>query len=75
MPGQDGFGLIKRVRALPLGKGGAVPAVALTAFARADDRRRALLCGFQMHVPKPIEASELVAVVASVTQRVPQIPR
>jgi CheY-like chemotaxis protein len=44
--------------------------VALTAFARADDRRRALLSGFQMHLPKPTEPAELLAVVASVTRRV-----
>jgi PAS domain S-box-containing protein len=70
MPGEDGYSLLRRVRGLPPEGGGAVPAVALTAFARADDRRRALLSGFQMHVPKPVEAPELLAVVASVTKRV-----
>jgi PAS domain S-box-containing protein len=70
MPGEDGYSLIRRVRSLPTNKGGDVPAVALTAFARADDRRQALLSGFQMHVPKPVESSELLAVIASVTRRV-----
>lgn len=70
MPGEDGYSLIRRIRALPRDQGGGVAAVALTAFARADDRRRALLAGFQMHVPKPVEAAELLAVVASVTRRV-----
>jgi PAS domain S-box-containing protein len=70
MPGEDGYSLLRRVRELPESGGGCVPAVALTAFARADDRRRALLSGFQMHVPKPVEPSELVAVIASVTRRV-----
>jgi len=69
MPGEDGYMLVRRVRAVPGGRG-SVPAVALTAFARAEDRKRALLSGFQMHVPKPVEPSELIAVVASVTRRV-----
>lgn len=70
MPGEDGFGLIRKVRALPEQEGGRVPAVALTAFAGPEDRRRALLAGFQMHVPKPVEPGELIAVVASVTRRI-----
>ena len=61
MPGHDGYELISRVRSLPGGR--AVPAVALTALARAEDRARALRAGFQMHVAKPVEAAELLAVV------------
>lgn len=53
------------------GWGHSVPAAALTAFARSEDRRRLLLAGYQMHVPKPIEASELVAIVSSLAGRVP----
>lgn len=70
MPAQDGYSLIRRVRSLPKDKGGDIPAVALTAFARAEDRRHALLSGFQMHVAKPVEPAELLAVIASVTKRV-----
>ncbi|HEX8773897.1 MAG TPA: ATP-binding protein [Pyrinomonadaceae bacterium] len=64
MPGEDGYQLISRVRALPFGRGGSTPAVALTAYAREEERRRALDAGFQVHVSKPIKPSELVAVVA-----------
>ncbi len=69
MPGQDGYSLIRRVRALPPDQGGATPAVALTAYARAEDRVRAVLAGFHHHVVKPVEPSELIAVVASLTGR------
>ena len=57
------------VRALPAERGGQVPAVALTAYARPEDRVRALRAGFQMHVSKPIELTELVAIVASLGDR------
>ena len=70
MPGEDGYRLLQRVRQLPDEGLRRIPAVALTAFARPEDRRRALLAGFQMFVPKPLEPAELIAVVASVTQRV-----
>ncbi len=66
LPGEDGYSLIKRVRSLELQRGGRLPAVALTAYARSEDRRLALLAGFQMHVAKPIQPGELLAVVASV---------
>ena len=70
MPGEDGYMLIQQVRALEEQTGlGKIPAVALTAFARAEDRRRALMAGFQMHVPKPVEAAELTAVVANLAGR------
>lgn len=65
MADADGYELIRRVRALPRNEGGATPAACLTGYASADDRRRALLAGFTMHVAKPIDPSELVAVVAS----------
>jgi len=61
MPGNDGYELIRRLRATPGGR--AVPAVALTALARGEDRTRALRAGFQMHVPKPVDFNELVTVV------------
>ena len=68
MPGEDGYALIRRVRELPPERGGRVPAAALTAFARGEDRRRALLAGFQMHVPKPVEVNELATVVATLAR-------
>jgi CheY-like chemotaxis protein len=64
MPDEDGYSLIARIRALGLEHGGAVPAVALTALARPEDRRRAVLAGFQMHVAKPVEPAELTRIVA-----------
>jgi CheY-like chemotaxis protein len=67
MPGTDGYALIRLVRALP-GEQATVPAIALTAFARNDDRARALAAGFQMHLGKPIDEDELVAAVASVAR-------
>jgi PAS domain S-box-containing protein len=65
MPGEDGYGFIRRVRALPEELGGRTPALALTAYARPEDRVRALLAGFQHHLAKPIEPAELIAMVAS----------
>jgi PAS domain S-box-containing protein len=69
MPGEDGYALIRRVRSLGPGNGGETPAVALTAYARSEDRTRSVLAGYQMHVPKPVEASELIAIVASLAGR------
>jgi PAS domain S-box-containing protein len=68
MPGEDGYSLMRRVRELPPERGGRTPAAALTAFARGEDRRRALLAGFQMHVAKPVEVQELAAVVANLAR-------
>ena len=65
MPGEDGYSFIRRVRALPEEHGGRVPAIALTAFARTEDRTATLRAGFRAHVPKPIDISELLAVIAS----------
>jgi hypothetical protein len=69
MPREDGYSLMRRVRSLPLEQGGRIPAVALTAYARAEDRRRALMVGFQSHVAKPVNPAELVMVVASLAGR------
>jgi PAS domain S-box-containing protein len=68
MPGEDGYELIRKIRSLAPAKGGRIPAVALTAFARSEDRQRALLAGFQMHVAKPVEPSELLTVCSSIAQ-------
>ena len=65
MSGENGYDLIRKVRALPPEKGGNIPAVALTAFAGAIDRRRALLAGFHVHLAKPVEPDELLAVIGS----------
>ena len=70
MPVVDGYELLRRVRELGEARGGRLPAIALTAFARSEDRTRALRAGFLVHVSKPVEPSELVATVASVTGRV-----
>jgi CheY-like chemotaxis protein len=67
MPDEDGYSLIARLRARGADQGGEVPAVALTALARPEDRRRALSAGFHIHVPKPVDADELVSVVARMT--------
>jgi PAS domain S-box-containing protein len=69
MPVEDGYGLIKRVRALPKEHGGQTPALALTAYARTEDRVRALSEGYQVHLAKPVDRSELAAVVASLGHR------
>lgn len=69
MPQEGGYELIQKVRQLPQERGGSVPALALTAFARAEDRARALMAGYQMHLAKPVKPSELVAHVASLAGR------
>lgn len=69
MPVEDGFSLIAKIRALPPEKGGDTPVVALTAYARTEDRTRCLLAGFSSHLTKPVEPLELVAVVASLAGR------
>jgi signal transduction histidine kinase len=68
MPGQDGFDLIRQVRRMGYSFQ-SLPAIALTAFARPDDRRRALLAGFQVHVAKPVEPHELTATIATLVGR------
>ena len=69
MPDADGYALIDQIRKLPPEAGGRVPAVALTAYARTEDRTRALLAGFNNHVSKPVEPLELLAVLASLSGR------
>jgi PAS domain S-box-containing protein len=68
MPCEDGYELIAKVRSLPADRGGRIPAVALTAYARFEDRMRALGAGFQMHVAKPVEPAELVMVIHSLLE-------
>ncbi|MBW8875656.1 MAG: CHASE3 domain-containing protein, partial [Acidobacteria bacterium] len=68
MPEEDGYSLIRKVRALPAERGGQVPAVALSARARTEDRVAALAAGFQMHVAKPVESAELLAVAAALAK-------
>ena len=69
MPGVDGYDLIRQIRGLPANKGRRIPAIALTAYTRVEDRLHALRAGYDMHVPKPVELAELVAVAASVARR------
>jgi PAS domain S-box-containing protein len=69
MPGDDGYHLIQRVRHLSSENGGKIPAIALTAYTRVEDRMHALRAGYHMHVPKPVELAELVAVTASLVRR------
>jgi PAS domain S-box-containing protein len=69
MPAVDGYDLIRQVRRLPATDGGKIPAIALTAYTRTEDRLQALRAGYDMHVPKPVELAELVAVAASVVRR------
>jgi signal transduction histidine kinase len=69
MPGQDGYELIQSLRARGPGRRGDVPAAALTAYARAEDRLRALEAGFQTHLAKPVDPSELIATVARLAGR------
>jgi PAS domain S-box-containing protein len=65
MPDMDGYDFIQRVRRLPQQQAHSIPAIAITAYARPEDRQRALLSGFQIHLSKPIEAQELIAAIAA----------
>jgi PAS domain S-box-containing protein len=69
MPGEDGYSLMRRVRALGPEQGGRIPAIAVTAYSRTKDRVQALAAGFQMHVPKPVNASELAHAITSIIGR------
>jgi PAS domain S-box-containing protein len=69
MPGEDGYSLIRRVRALAPEQGGRIPAIALTAYSRTKDRVQAVAAGFQMHMPKPVNATELVYAINGVIGR------
>jgi PAS domain S-box-containing protein len=68
MPEQDGYVLIRKVRALPQDQGGAMPAAALTAYTRAEDRRRMLNAGYSMHLAKPVDPAELVDAAAALAR-------
>lgn len=70
MPKVDGYELIRQIRRDEQGKDSHLPAVALTAYARVQDRMQAIMAGFSTHVAKPVEANELVTVVASLTGRI-----
>ncbi len=69
MPGEDGLSLMRRVRRLPFERGGQIPAAALSAYAGAEDRRKALLAGFQHHIPKPVDPDLLLDVIAKMVRR------
>lgn len=69
MPDEDGYSFIGKVRSLPRDKGGDIPAAALSAYARDEDRMQALAAGYQMHIAKPIGASQLVTMVAKLAGR------
>ncbi len=69
MPGEDGYSLINKVRSLPADRGGHTPAAAFTAYAREEDRKRALEAGYQMHIAKPVSSSQLVAMLALLAGR------
>jgi len=69
MPDEDGYSFIQQVRTLPRDKGGETPAAALTAYARDVDRRQALAAGYQMHIAKPISASQLITMIARLAGR------
>ncbi|HYY96179.1 MAG TPA: response regulator, partial [Pyrinomonadaceae bacterium] len=68
MPGEDGYQLIRRVRARETARGLATPAIALTAYAGDADRALALDAGFQLHVPKPVDPADLIAVIAGLVE-------
>ena len=67
LPDEDGYALIRQIRQYEAEHGGFLPAVALTGYARAEDRARVLAAGFQAHLPKPIDPTELTAVIATIT--------
>jgi signal transduction histidine kinase len=75
MPGEDGYSLLRKIRALDRKLGGQTPAAALTAYGRAEDRIRALEAGYQIHLPKPVEPLELAAVIANLAGRFKPPPR
>jgi CheY-like chemotaxis protein len=70
LPEMDGYEFVKQVRSLELQRARNTPVIALTALARSEDRRRAMLAGFDLHLAKPAEPAELVAVVGRLARRV-----
>ncbi len=69
MPGEDGYSLMQRIRALPVERGGRVRAAAVTAYTRGEDRKRALASGFNLHLAKPVDPTELIVSVARLADR------
>ncbi|HET6423609.1 MAG TPA: PAS domain S-box protein [Planctomycetaceae bacterium] len=69
MPGTDGYQFMRRIRAMSADQGGRTPAIALTAFARSEDRTKAMMAGYTMHIAKPIEPQELIATVGNLVGR------
>jgi CheY-like chemotaxis protein len=72
MPDADGYDLIRRIRDLDEDHGGAIPAIALTAYARERDRERVLAAGFQLHLAKPVEPDDLIVAVAGLARATPE---
>ncbi len=72
MPKEDGYSFIRKIRALPVEKGGKIPAIALSAYAKEEDRKRALMTGFQMYLSKPFDPDELIVMVANLSGRFQQ---
>ncbi|MEO5760737.1 MAG: ATP-binding protein, partial [Vicinamibacteria bacterium] len=75
MPGEDGYSLIRKVRGLTGGGPKAIPAAALTAYARMEDRTQAMFAGFQSHVAKPVDPDELLMVVATLAGRTGRVEK
>ena len=71
LPEEDGYALIRQIRQYEAEHGGFLPAVALTGYARAEDRARILEAGFQAHVPKPVDPVELTAALVTITRNPP----
>jgi CheY-like chemotaxis protein len=69
MPGEDGYDLIRRVRALPAAEGGRLPALAVSAYATDAHRKKVLMSGFERHLEKPVAAAELIHEVARLAGR------
>jgi hypothetical protein len=72
MPGEDGYTLIQRIRALDPALGGGIPSIALTAYARAEDRTKALAFGFTTHISKPVKPEDLISAVANLARFAPK---
>ena len=71
MPDKNGYQFIAEVRDLPEKEGGKTPAIALTAFARADDRARAMSAGYENHLPKPVDPVELITAINNLVRKRP----
>jgi Response regulators consisting of a CheY-like receiver domain and a winged-helix DNA-binding domain len=69
MPGEDGYTLMRKLRARESERGEHIPAIALTAYGRGEDRLRALSVGYEYHIPNPVDPAELLTIVASLTNR------